>query len=250
MRRAFGVMHAHYKLRSLPWRLAAMFAASLAIAIIWGCASTIEEQSGHSVEGAGGQALDRQTGLPLEGVHVVARYVHSDAGPGHSQQVCARVEYMVTGADGYYRFSADPDGTALLDFYKRGYAWAPSPNHVEERAVDIEGKRQVLYAAVLADLTTGKVISENSYVTLAEARRASGLFNVYLKRYDGSRAERFQSLWSHFGTNCLQAGEMRAMVVPFLSAVYSEMEATAQSQQELGLLARAKDIIDMERVAR
>ena len=228
--------HPQMSIAREPWRFPLETAAALLVLLLGpACSTPAGDSWGQpTLDTVRGQVIDRDTGLPLADVHVLALYEHDNGMLGHSEDVCIDVAYTLTIADGYYGFAKDRYGSPLVIFYKTGYTLARSPHYVTERLEPIDGKAQVRSVAVETYLKTGKVLREEIFPTRAEAERAAGAGDRYLSRFSGDKATRMKQLQGYVTTaSCPQAGAQLKKEAPYLNAIYFEFAGLAVTRDEL-----------------
>jgi hypothetical protein len=229
-------------------------AARLALAILFlvsACTTGNAPGEQPSVGAIRGRVLDVETGEPLADAHVIARYIGTNAMWAHSEDVCRRIEYAKTGSDGVFQFPSGETRDSRITAFKAGFQREPRPFFLDERLDIVDGKEQRRFHVYPRDPVARAATPERIFLDRDAASTAAGAENEYLKRFIGTRAEQFNRLWSYVsGTNCLNAGERRKNIVPFLTAVYAEMSTLAVTPTEKDRLQLLAKIIESEKTAR
>ncbi len=174
-----------------------------------------------------GRVIDQDTGQPIPGVIVVARYVGSVRGSGATS--CNRVETAVSDENGWFEVPLDPDaGPLWLDGYhkdyRRGY-----PVRVPTCGINGDPEQcQIWQDRRDDDDHVVSVVKEPTiYRGEAAAMKAARYWNdLYLKRFKGTREERLQELWRLPAANsCLAPPKTSQGLLPFLQAILQEQIA-------------------------
>jgi len=150
-----------------------------------------------------GRVIDVETNLPIKGAFVVARWQKSSFAPGHSTSYCYHVETAVTGEDGRYHVSrwwqfppvAGSDGFEGVDAYSPGYE------------------------------------SVHSHTPEAESHPD----DVYMKRFRGTDAERFEFITGRVfsGMSCTFArGGSQRNFFPLSKAALNEAKTLVRTEQQ------------------
>ncbi len=217
------------------WRQLALALAAVALAgAAWLHVTTPTETRG--------RVVDQDTGEPIAGAIVVARYFGGIAWGGSS---CNRAESAISDAGGWFVFPIDvAAGGTLMEAYKRGY-----DRGNKSRAVvpdkSLRGKWRVSILKWDENNLNGQSVGlePEIYESEDEALTASGrLSNVHLRRSGGAREERLEML-RIFQTECGGPAKTTPGLAPFIEAILAEQIELGDSQAAIsgarGSLERA-----------
>jgi hypothetical protein len=209
------------------------------LVVLWLLAqsSTTHALSGSPIDG---QVLEYDTGRPVPGAIVIARWVGNIVGSG--QTPCVHAESAVADADGTYRiasWSRLPPAlilgtSAMLNAYKSGFESVHSP-------LTYFGRADGTWIVNQRDPTNAIV---RTFSDRASAEAATSPDNVYMKPFNGTEAERFQYLRGVFGlSSCPSAGSSERNFYPALRAAYQKAKPLATSEKQ------KKDLRLMQKIA-
>ncbi len=202
------------KLEPRAWRQLALALAAVAFAgAAWLHATTPTETRG--------RVVDQDTGEPIAGAIVVARYFGGIAWGGSS---CNRAESAISDADGWFTFPIDvAAGGTLMEAYKRGYDRGnKSKAAVPDKT--LSGKWRVSNLKWDENNLNGRSVGlePEIYGSEEEALAASGReSNVHLRKSSGSREARLDMLHI-FQTDCGGPAKTSPGLVPFIEAILAE----------------------------
>lgn len=140
-----------------------------------------------------GQVLDAETGEPMAGVFVIARYWGYYPVPGHSSSSCYHAAGTTTNEQGEYRIPSHFD---IMDI------------KVDKRSkinVFKPGYRHIFYKDGIAKL----------------------------KKDNGSQKERLEYLRKVAGNTCSGAGKSQQALFPYYESIYYEAKALSSTKDEL-----------------
>jgi hypothetical protein len=183
--------------------------------------------SGGAVDG---QVLDYDSGEPVEGAIVVARWQGELFQIVQSQGVCVHAETVVSGARGRYHIEAWAaptvalGGSVGLDVYKQGYVSAHGPLGY----VSLDG-RWVVFR------TDGSREIVQTFPDQESAKAATHPNDLYLKRFTGTSAQRFEYIRVVVFTNarCFEAGPSQRNLYPLAKTAFQEAKALATTPDQI-----------------
>jgi hypothetical protein len=196
---------------------------------------------GHALSGGpvDGQVLDYDTGQPVTGAFVVAKWGGSLLS---GQSICVHVETTVSDERGRYHigtWSQQPPALVFsaaltLDVYKTGQESTSSPLFY----VGYEGKTWVVFHRDRPNVVLQTFRDEES------ARRATHPTNIYVKRFVGTQDERIRYLrGSAFaGIGCDGGGASQRNLYPLQKAAFQEAKALATTAEHEKLLKNMRAI--------
>ena len=211
-------------------------AVALSVAILVTYATASHALSGGPVDG---QVLEYDTGKPVEGAMVVARWKGAIFALVESRSVCVHAEMAVSDKNGFFRIapwtqSAPVDSAnVVLYAYKPKYQFAHGPLAF----VGAEGKWNVFRKDRPQEIL-------QTYPDRESAVAATHPDNVYLKPFVGNASERLDFLSSTLLGNllCNEARESNKNLYPVVKAAYQEakpLATTVSDLKELAALRRA-----------
>jgi hypothetical protein len=181
-----------------------------------------------------GQVIDQDTGQPIPGVIVVARYVGSVAASGASS--CNRVETAVSDENGWFELPLDPKaGPLLMEGYHKEYRHG-YPVRVPTCLEGHPDQCQIWQDRRDDNDDVVSVVKEPKIYHGAEAAKEAARYrkDVYLKRFKGTREERLRELWRlQSGNSCLAPPKTSEGLVPFLEAILQEEIALGDSRDSI-----------------
>jgi len=183
-----------------------------------------------------GRVIDQDTGQPIAGAIVVGKYMGSRGAEGASS--CNRVESAVSDQDGWFTMPIDSrDSPPFMEAYHRDYRWGMSTRWAQRAADGNMNHWQVQIVEWNAAVNRGRPVRNEPtiYYSEREAKAASReQFDVYLKRFSGTREQRLDAL--HVLTNagsCVAPHRTTAGPVPFFEAIYQEQTALGDDKRSL-----------------
>lgn len=201
--------------------------------------------SGGPVEG---QVLDYDSGQPVEGAIVVARWQGEVFQIVQSQGVCVHAETVVSNVAGRYRIEgwAGPTlaigGGLVLDVYKPGYVTADAPLQYQKQ-IDSQGHSDgtwIIYKRGHPKDVQQVFPDEDS------ARAATHPNDLYLKPFSGTPTQRIRYIRTVVfnGMNCGEGGASRRNLYPLQKAAYQEARPLANTRDDLEQLRGMRAIAE------
>jgi len=171
-----------------------------------------------------GQVIDQDTGQPIPGVIVVARYTGGRGLEGASS--CNRVETTVSDENGRFELPLDPQaGPLLMEGYHKDYRHG-YPVRVPTCGINGDPAQCQIWQDRRDDNDdVVSVVKEPMIYHGEDAAMKAARYreDVYLKRFKGTREERLQELWRlQSGNSCLAPPKTSQGLVPFLEAILQE----------------------------
>lgn len=145
------------------------------------------------------QVLDVETGKPLEGVIVLARWKGEKSMLVDTQSTCYHVETATTNKNGWFEIPSYNEGlgkasiynkSLSLTYYRKGYVWGATDGYFYPTAKNIE-----------------------------------------MKQFKGSRKERFNYL-KRLSAHCHEAGDSVKNLYLFRKSIYEELKNIAKTKEE------------------
>jgi hypothetical protein len=198
---------------------------------------------GHALSGGpvDGQVIDYDTGNPVNGVFVAAKWM-ADLLSGRT--VCVHVETSVSDELGRYhmsRWTQQPvapvdEPVIIFGVYKPGYQRAPSPLYY----IGYERKTWVLFHRDRPYVALQTFRDEES------AKRATHPTNVYVKRFIGTEDERIHYIRdsAFAGIGCSSGGASQRNLYSLQKAAFQEAKALATTAEHKRLLKNMRAIAE------
>ena len=201
--------------------------------------------AGHALSGGpvDGRVLEYDTGKPVEGAFVVARWEGElyVLGAVQSRSVCVHAEMAVSDKDGFFHIppwakTAPVEFAAIdLDAYKAGFESTLNPlmfvgGGGKWVVFSRENPREIL----------------QTYFDRETARAATHPENVYMKPFVGSASERVTFITTRVARQlgCYDAGAAQRNVYPVAKAVYQEAKSLAATPADQKMLSWIRNIAE------
>lgn len=193
-----------------------------------------------------GQVLDYDSGKPIVGAIVVARWEGTQFMVVQSESVCVHAETTTSDAEGRFHFNvwAAPS-TALgvqptVDAYKEGY-WNVGRPLQYAKNIDRLGHSDGTWVVFSRGRPYEVLLS---FPDEDSARDATHPANLYLKTFTGSPSERFEYLSRvvYIGMGCYGASANNQGLYPLYKAAFREAMPLATTAQQKKRLANMQQI--------